>query len=57
LFASESGREAMNARYPLQRVGDADEVAAIADFLLTPESSWITGQTIGIDGGVSRLRK
>ncbi|HET9729567.1 MAG TPA: SDR family oxidoreductase [Acidimicrobiia bacterium] len=36
---------------PLHRVGTVDDVAAAVAFLASPESSWITGQTIGIDGG------
>ena len=36
---------------PLGRVGDDDDVASIVRFLLGPESGWITGQCIGVDGG------
>lgn len=49
-------REAMAARYPLKRVGTAADAAALARFLLSPESSWITGQVVGLDGGMSTLR-
>ena len=41
---------------PLGRVGNDEEVANLARFLLGPESSWITGQCIGIDGGHSLRR-
>jgi 3-oxoacyl-[acyl-carrier protein] reductase len=44
------------ARYlegvPLGRVGTADEVAAVIDFLASDEASYVTGQTISIDGGL-----
>jgi NAD(P)-dependent dehydrogenase (short-subunit alcohol dehydrogenase family) len=36
---------------PLARVGTDNDVAALVRFLLGPESSWITGQCIGVDGG------
>lgn len=36
---------------PLGRVGEAEEVAALVRFLVGPEATWITGQSIGIDGG------
>ena len=39
------------ARTPLGRIGDPDEIAAIAVFLASPEASYITGQTIYADGG------
>jgi len=39
------------ARTPLGRIGEPDEIAAIAVFLASPESSYITGQTIYADGG------
>lgn len=49
-------RDAMAARYPLKRVGTASDAAALAMFLLSPESGWITGQVLGLDGGMSTLR-
>ncbi|MFM7250535.1 MAG: SDR family NAD(P)-dependent oxidoreductase [Planctomycetaceae bacterium] len=56
LLASPEKREAMAARYPLKRVGSADDAAALACFLLSESSGWITGQVVGVDGGLSTLR-
>jgi NAD(P)-dependent dehydrogenase (short-subunit alcohol dehydrogenase family) len=39
------------AQMPISRTGTVDDVAALVRFLLGPESSWITGQCIGVDGG------
>ncbi|MFI6321786.1 SDR family oxidoreductase [Nonomuraea sp. NPDC050556] len=41
---------------PLPRIGEPDDVAALAAFLLGPDSSWITGQVINVDGGHSLRR-
>jgi NAD(P)-dependent dehydrogenase (short-subunit alcohol dehydrogenase family) len=38
-------------RIPLGRLGTVEDVAALAAFLLSEESGWITGQCIGVDGG------
>jgi len=48
--------KAAGERHPLKRIGQVADLAACATFLLGPESSWITGQVIGVDGGMSRLR-
>jgi NAD(P)-dependent dehydrogenase (short-subunit alcohol dehydrogenase family) len=40
----------------LKRIGTADDDDAMAAFLLSFDASWITGQVIGVDGGLSRLR-
>ncbi|CAM3917930.1 SDR family NAD(P)-dependent oxidoreductase [Aquirufa aurantiipilula] len=48
--------EAGGKRHPLGRVGQAEDVANLAVFLLKPENSWITGQIIGVDGGMGSLR-
>ena len=42
--------------HALGRIGQPDEAAAAADFLLSPEAAWITGQTLGVDGGLGRVR-
>ncbi len=39
------------AQMPLRRLGTVDDIAAAVRFLLGPESSWITGQCLGVDGG------
>lgn len=49
-------RDAMAARYPLKRVGTTTDAAALARFLLSTDSGWITGQVLGLDGGMSTLR-
>ena len=41
------------AGYPLKRLGEPDDIGSLVAFLLSDESSWITGQTIVADGGVS----
>lgn len=60
LFASAAstvgGKDDMVARAsttPLRRAGTAAEVAAVAAFLLSDEASYMTGQTVGVDGGAS----
>ena len=47
--------EALAKAHPLKRVGEGKDSAALAKFLLSDESSWVTGQIIGVDGGRSRL--
>lgn len=47
--------EMMSQRHPLKRVGKPEDIAAIALFLLSDKSSWMTGQVLGVDGGLSSL--
>ena len=49
-------RENLAGRHPLGRVGNPTEIARMASFLLSGESSWMSGQVIGVDGGVSTLQ-
>lgn len=48
--------EAIAGLHPIPRLGSAEEVAALAEFLLSPSAAWMTGQVIGVDGGRSTLR-
>lgn len=56
LLSSPEKREALAARYPLKRIGAAGDAAHLARFLLSDESGWMTGQVLGLDGGMSTLR-
>ena len=47
--------EGIAKQHPLKRVGEGKDTAALAKFLLSEESSWITGQIIGVDGGRSNI--
>jgi 3-oxoacyl-[acyl-carrier protein] reductase len=48
----EKVKEAYSNSIPLKRMGDANEVANLVCFLLSKASSYITGETIKIDGGL-----
>jgi NAD(P)-dependent dehydrogenase (short-subunit alcohol dehydrogenase family) len=56
LLGTAEKREASAKRHALGRVGTAEDMAASAAFLLSPDSGWITAQVLGVDGGFSRLR-
>ncbi len=41
--------------HPLKRLGEGKDSASLAKFLITEDSSWVTGQIIAVDGGRSKL--
>ena len=45
--------EKVAARYPLGRLGVPEDIAGAVSFLLSGDASWITGQTLVLDGGVT----
>lgn len=55
LLNNDKKKEKMAERHPLKRVGRPEDIADIAVFLLSDNSSWMTGQVIGVDGGMSTL--
>ncbi|UPT66302.1 MAG: SDR family oxidoreductase [Sphingobacteriales bacterium JAD_PAG50586_3] len=56
LLATPEKREASGKRHPLNRVGTPADMAQAALYLLSPQSGWVTGQTLAIDGGMAKLR-
>lgn len=56
LTGSEQMANAIAALHPMQRLGEAQDIAQMAAFLIGIESGWITGQVFGVDGGRSSLR-
>lgn len=56
LLNNDTKREHAAARHPLQRIGSPEDIAAAIAFLLSAESSWITGQVLHVDGGLSSLK-
>ncbi len=50
------GREAeVSALYPLKRLGEPEDIGAAVAFLASDDASWITGQTLLIDGGATAV--
>jgi len=47
--------EGIAKAHPLKRLGEGKDSAALARFLITEDSSWVTGQVIAVDGGRSKL--
>ncbi len=53
---NESALKASVAMHPLGRIGQPEEIARAIAFLLGAESDWTTGQVLGVDGGLARLK-
>lgn len=56
LLGNEEKRKINGQRHPLKRIGTASDIANMAEFLLSEQSSWITGQVLHVDGGLSKLK-
>jgi len=56
LLSTEEKVEANGKRHPLGRVGQPEDLAQMAEFLLSDKSSWVTGQVFGVDGGMSVVK-
>jgi NAD(P)-dependent dehydrogenase (short-subunit alcohol dehydrogenase family) len=56
LLNSDQKMEANAQRHPLKRVGTPLDIANAVEFLLTDKSSWVTGQILSIDGGMSSIK-
>lgn len=56
LLSSEDRRKQSADRHPLKRIGTPEDIANLASFLLGKDSAWITGQVIGVDGGIGALK-
>lgn len=56
LLNTTSKIEANAERHPLKRIGQPADIAETARFLLSNKASWITGQIIGVDGGISAIK-
>ena len=56
LTGSELARKMSEAMHPLGRIGTSADIANTVSFFLNPANSWITGQVLAVDGGLSRLK-
>jgi 3-oxoacyl-[acyl-carrier protein] reductase len=56
LLRNDKQREASEQRHPLKRIGTPNDIAGAAEFLLSDNSSWMSGQVLHVDGGLSALR-
>ena len=56
LLNNEKKVEVNAQRHPLKRVGRPDDIAMAVEYLLSEKSSWVTGQVLKIDGGISSLK-
>lgn len=56
IVANEQSAVAIAGLHPIPRLGNPEDIASLAAFLVSEEANWITGQIIGVDGGRSTVR-
>lgn len=55
-LGTEDKKKANSDRHPLRRIGEPTDIASMATFLLSDKASWVTGQVIHVDGGISNIK-
>lgn len=55
LLNKEEKKKKMAERHPLKRIGTPEDIAKMTKFLFSEDSNWMTGQILGVDGGLSTL--
>jgi NAD(P)-dependent dehydrogenase (short-subunit alcohol dehydrogenase family) len=56
LLNSDAKREANMQRHPLKKIGRPEDIANMAEYLISERAAWITGQIFHVDGGLSSLK-
>ena len=56
LLNNDQKKEANAERHPLKRIGTVEDIANMAEFLISDKASWITGQIMHVDGGMSTVK-
>jgi NAD(P)-dependent dehydrogenase (short-subunit alcohol dehydrogenase family) len=57
MLKSDAAREQLAMSNPMKRIGNPSDISAAISFLLSGDSSWISGQVLNVDGGMSVLSK
>ena len=55
-FRNDKQKEMMSERHPLKITGQVEDISSAIEFLLSTKSKWISGQVIGVDGGMSTIK-
>ncbi|MEJ7558839.1 MAG: SDR family oxidoreductase [Pedobacter sp.] len=56
MLSTPEKREAMGKRHPLGMIGQPQDISRAIAYLLSDDSNWVTGQVIGLDGGLGKLK-
>lgn len=56
LLNNDQKKEANAERHPLKRIGSTEDIANMAEFLISDKAAWITGQIMHVDGGMSTVK-
>lgn len=56
LLSNESKQDSAADRHPLKRYGNVNDIASATKYLLSQDASWITGQILHVDGGMSAIK-
>ena len=56
ILSTEASREVSKNMHPISKIGDSDDIIPVIKWLLSPDTKWVTGQTIHVDGGLSTVK-